>query len=82
MGSSYISQLSNIYKQAIKTLVSADKVEFAVFKFIFACFPLRFWFLGLECLVMICILEWWQAYRELNSKEGAKPLYEILYELN
>lgn len=35
MGRSYISQISNINKQELKTLVGADKIKFTFFKFVF-----------------------------------------------
>ena len=52
MGRFCISQISNINKQAKKTLVSPEKIKFAVFKLVFASFPLRFWFSAVEYVLL------------------------------
>lgn len=51
MGRFCISQISNINKQELKTLISSDKTKCSVFKFVIASFPLRFWLfaVGYEC---------------------------------
>lgn len=39
----FISQISDLNQQEVQTLVSPDKIKFAVLRFLFAFFPLIFW---------------------------------------
>ena len=61
MGMFCISQISDINQQEVETLVSPDKIKFAVFKFVFASFPLIFWLLT----VMYALLQY--VYRHIGK---------------
>ena len=50
-----ISQIFNINKQAKKTLLSPEKIKFAVFQLVFVSFPLRFWFSAVEYVLLLYV---------------------------